>query len=64
MKLVTRYDAYRSRVKYKPIRIQSAGNTSLDATEGIYHTLVVYGYPNDIVLLSNHGIDAGGGEAR
>ena len=60
-KLLARYDETRSRVKVTSIGIQSAGNTSVDAAEGIDHALQVYGYADDSrILLSNHRTDAGG----
>ena len=64
VKLLARYDETRRRVKVTSIGIQSAGNTSIDAAEGIDHALKVYDYPDDSILLSNHGTDAGGGGTR
>ena len=65
VKLLARYDETRSRVKVTSVGIQSAGNTSVKAAEGIDHALQVYDYADDSrVLLSNHGTDAGGGGTR
>ena len=64
VKLIARYDETRSRVKVTYVGVQSAGNTSIDAAEGIDHALQVYDCSDDRILLSNHGTDAGGGGTR
>ena len=64
VKLRAKYDETRSHVKCTSVGIQSASNTSIGTVEGIDHTLQVYDYADDRVLLSNHGTDTGGGGTR
>ena len=46
------------------IGIQSAGNLSVDAAQGVDHALIPYDTENNRLKLSVQGTDAGGGGTR
>ena len=63
VKLVPRFDVKKQKVKATCIGIQSAGNFSVDAAQGVDHALIPYDTENRIQL-SVQGTDAGGGGTR
>ena len=54
----------KKRVRVLCIGIQGEGNSCLDFAEAIDHALQLYDFTENQVLLSYHGIDAGGGGTR
>jgi len=61
VKLVARWDAVKKRIRVLCLGIQGAGNSSMDAAEAVDHASQIYDFDDQRVLLSYHGIDAGGG---
>ena len=64
VKLVPRFDVKTNKIKVTCIGIQSAGNFSVDAAEGIDHAMKPYDHEEETLQYSVQGTDAGGGGTR
>ena len=64
VKLVPRFDKTTNKIKVTCIGIQSAGNFSVDAAEGVDHALKPYDHDNQLLQFEVQGTDAGGGGTR
>ena len=64
VKLVPRFDVKTDKIKVTCIGIQSAGNFSVDAAEGVDHAMKPYDHEEETLQFSVQGTDAGGGGTR
>ena len=64
LKLVAWWDKVKNVLGYCVLASKEQEKSGLDAAETIDHALQVYDFTDDLVLLSNHGIYAGGGGMR